>query len=279
MNWKTLVLALAISLGYSPGPYAAERTAARCRLNLESAPLDASLAELGRQCNVQILYFSDLTAGKTSSKLEGEYAIEEALHQLLDGAGLTFHHVNSRAIEVTPAAAGDARRERGYARSEPEAGSGLQQVVIRGTAEGLVATRVETPLQQIPQTYSIISAEQMRQQNSLDLGDALADAVGITTLQRNSVFLSAYSRGFEVTNYTLDGGGALRPFSQLSSGTVLLTPDLAGIERIEVLRGANALFGADGLPGGAINLVRKRPLANAAAVLSSSAGSWNNHRH
>jgi outer-membrane receptor for ferric coprogen and ferric-rhodotorulic acid len=278
LNLRTLVLVLAITLAYSSSLSGAQRTEAKCRLNLESAPLDVSLADLGRQCDVQILYFSDITAGKTSPKLEGEYAIQEALHLLLDGAGLTFQRVNTKAIEITRAAPPIARRERNRERAEPEAGSGLQEVVIRGTAEGLVATRIETPLQQIPQTLSVISAEQMRQQNSFDLGDALDDAVGITTLRRNSVFLSAYSRGFEVTNYTLDGGGPLRPFSQLSSGTVLLTPDLAGIDHVEVLRGANALFGADGLPGGAINLVRKRPLHDAAVALSSTAGSWNNYR-
>jgi len=278
VNLHTLVPALVMTVACFSSVLGAERTDAKCRLTLASAPLDTSLAEVGRQCGVQILYFSDITAGKTSPKLEGEYAIDEALHRLLDGAGLRFQRVNANAIEITRSGAFDTRADRSRRRAEPGAGSGLQEVVIRGTAEGLVATRIETPLRQIPQTLSVISAEQMRQQNNFDLGEALGDAVGITTLRRNSLFLSAYSRGFQVTNYTLDGGGALRPFSQLTYGPILLTPDLAGIDHIEVLRGANALFGADGLPGGAINLVRKRPLRQASVALSSSAGSWNNLR-
>ena len=276
MNSSLLVAVVAITLAYSPGAPGATGGSGKCRLNVEGAALDASLPEVGRQCGVQILYFSDVTAGKTSPKVEGAYPIEEALHLLLDDAGLTFQRVNEKAIEITRSATPHTQRERNPIRAH--ARPDLQEVVIRGMAEGLVATRVETPLQQIPQTLSVISAEQRRQQNSFALGDVLADAVGITVQRRSSLFLSAYARGFEVTNYTLDGGGPLRPFSQLSFGPVLLTPDLAGIDHIEVLRGANALFGADGLPGGAINLVRKRPLREAAVMLSSSAGSWNDYR-
>jgi outer-membrane receptor for ferric coprogen and ferric-rhodotorulic acid len=44
----------------------------------------------------------------------------------------------------------------------------------------------------------IISREQMDQQNDTDLGDALANAVGITAVRSDSLSQSYYSRGFQV---------------------------------------------------------------------------------
>src|SRR5262249_11140959 len=128
--------------------------------------------------------------------------------------------------------------------------SELPEVRINGTAEGLVATRIQTPLRDIPQSLSIISAEQMRQQNNFEFGAALDDAVGITSVQRSSVAQTFFSRGFQITTYALDGGGALYPFAQPLRYQILLTPDLSEIDHIEVLRGSNALFGADSPPGG-----------------------------
>jgi TonB-dependent siderophore receptor len=62
-------------------------------------------------------------------------------------------------------------------------------------------------------------------------------------------------------------------------GTPLfLNPDLGEFDRIEVLRGADALFGANGNPGATVNLIRKRPLAVSTAMLTVSAGSWQNYR-
>jgi len=118
----------------------------------------------------------------------------------------------------------------------------------------------------------------MRQQNNFDLSDVLNDAVGISSGRQDSLFQVFYSRSFQITNYTLDGGGALLPFARLASGPVLLVPDIGEFDHVEVLRGADALFGADGRPGGAVNLVRKRPLDTPAMLFSSSAGSWNNYR-
>ena len=279
MKATTLVPAAVVALAYSSGVLSSGRTDTVCRLNIVSAPLDDALREVGRQCAVQILYYSDLTAGKTAPPLNGEYAVDDAMRRLLDGAGLTFRQVNAMTLQVVRAALIKTRVARSNDRREPAKESALQEVVINGTAEGLVATRIETPLQQIPQTISLISAEQIRQQNNFALSDALEEAPGITALRKDSFFYLVFSRGFSITSYTLDGGGGLRAAPQIRFGPpLLLTPDLGEFDHVEVLRGANALFGADGTPGGAINLVRKRPLHEATLRSASSAGSWNTYR-
>ena len=49
-------------------------------------------------------------------------------------------------------------------------------------------------------------------------------------------------------------------------------------ERIELLRGADGLFGGEGNPGATINLIRKRPLSAPQLTVDVSGGSWDNYR-
>ena len=281
MSGRTLVSVTAIVLLYSLRVLGADRsdeTRPSCHLNVGSQPLEGALQEVARQCAVQILFFSEITTGRTATELRGQYAIDEALHRLLDDTGLSFHHVNAATIQIQRAVAVRPTAKQNGARLQPANAPELQEIVVAGTAEGLVATRIETPLRDIPQTISVISAEQIRQQNNFDLGDALDDAIGMTAIRKDSLFQNFYSRGFLVTSFTLDHGGALRPFHEFLASAVLLTPDLSEFDHIEVLRGADALFGADAAPGGAIDLVRKRPLHETTAMFASSAGSWNSYR-
>jgi outer-membrane receptor for ferric coprogen and ferric-rhodotorulic acid len=257
-----------------------------CDLNLDSQPLDRALAELIRQCDVQLLYPSEIAKGVSAPALKGQYALDTVLHRLLSGTGLTYIRYGADSIEIVRAAAKDSHG--------PESTSGTTEgvpreftdrktpeVVITTTAEGLVATRAETPLSEIPQTISIVTAEQMLQQNNASLADALSDAVGITTVQIDSLNQSYYSRGFLVDTYHLDGGAALHEYpyeSYPGTEALLSVPDMGEIDHIEVLRGADALFGTDGNPGATVNLVRKRPLDTFEIDTHSVAGSWNNYR-
>jgi outer membrane receptor for ferric coprogen and ferric-rhodotorulic acid len=55
-------------------------------------------------------------------------------------------------------------------------------------------------------------------------------------------------------------------------------PNLAMFDRVEVVRGATGLVTGAGTPSAAINLVRKRPLAEQKVTLTGAAGSWDNYR-
>jgi outer-membrane receptor for ferric coprogen and ferric-rhodotorulic acid len=263
---------------------------ALCNLDINSQPLDGVLQEIARQCGVQVVYFSQITDGLTASGLKGRYAIDDALRHVLDRTGLTFHQGNADTFEIqvipkTPEGPTHVPDNANAAKQSSQSSSGdatqLPEVTINATAEGLVATRTETPLNEIPQTISIISAEQMRQQNNTTLADALTDAVGITAYQVDSPNQVFYSRGFEITTYHLDGGAALHSFNYdptFNGRSLFLSPDLGEFDHIEVLRGADALFGAGGNPGATVNLVRKRPQDEFSLTADSTAGSWNNFR-
>jgi hypothetical protein len=133
-------------------------------------PLDEALQELARQTGLQILFFSKIMTGRSAPELSGEYTIAAAMTRLLEGSGLTFRQVNEHTVEVRQAPPHSGRAPR-KAQPPPAADDQLQEVTVTATAEQLVATRVPTPLAEIPQSISVISSEQIREQNSFDLGE------------------------------------------------------------------------------------------------------------
>ena len=147
----------------------------------------------------------------------------------------------------------------------------VKEVVV--TARTLSVTRTATPPRQIPQSLSVVTAAQIEMQNDRSLDDVLNNATGITMLQggtNNNLF---YSRGFEITSIHVDGGPSVglsnnsaRPFQGL--------PDMGEYDHVEILRGADALFGGNGNPGAAISLVRKEPRRDPQIMADVQAGSW-----
>jgi len=127
-------------------------------------------------------------------------------------------------------------------------------IIVTGELEGYVgedgstATRTPTPIIDVPQAITVITADQLQDQGVTQLGDALRFVPGVTMEtgegHRDEVFI----RGQETTaDFYLDG---LRDDAQYYRS-------LYNIERVEILKGANALIFGRGAGGGAINRVSK----------------------
>jgi len=292
----TILWSFLIAAGGAPGLIgAAPRTEpAKYDIKIDSQPLGTALQALAKQSKVQIIFFSQITEGLRAPALEGQFTVSAALELLLAHSRLTFRVINPKTIEIhalgadssqsqqdAPAAQGGKARAPADPRQSPgektaaQNSAALDEIVVNSTAEGLVATRTETPLREIPQTISLISQEQIRQQNDTDLADVLNNAVGITVVQNNSLSSTFFSRGFTIITFHLDGGAALNSFRNTP---IFGTPDIGEYDHVEVLRGSDALFGGIGNPGASLNIVRKRPLATNGATFSAYAGSWSNYR-
>jgi outer-membrane receptor for ferric coprogen and ferric-rhodotorulic acid len=292
----TILWSFFIVAGCAPGLIGAAPSteAAKYDIKIDAQPLGTALQALAKQSGVQIIFFSRTTEGLRAPALEGRFTISAALELLLAHSQLTFRAINPKTIEIRALGADssqsqhDAPAAKGGKASAPadprqslrektaaQNLAALDDIVVNSTAEGLVATRTETPLREIPQTISLISQEQMRQQNDTDLADVLSNAVGITVVRSNSLSSDFFSRGFTITTFHLDGGAALNSFGNTP---IYGTPDLGEYDHVEVLRGSDALFGGVGNPGASVNIVRKRPLATNEAMFSAYGGSWNNYR-
>ena len=292
----TLLWSFFIAAGCAPGLIGAapSNEPARYAIKIDSQPLGTALQALAKQSGVQIIFFSQITEGLRAPALEGQLTVSAALERLLAPSRLTFRVLNPKTIEIRPPDADNSQGQRdapaakgGKTRvpldphrsprenAAAQSSAALDEIVVNSTAEGLVATRTQTPLREIPQTISLISQEQIRQQNDAELADALNNAAGITVVRNNSLSSTFVSRGFTVTTFHLDGGAALNSFGNTP---IFGTPDLSEYDRVEVLRGSDALFGGLGSPGASVNIVRKRPLDTNEVQFSAYGGSWNNYR-
>ncbi|HEU4607779.1 MAG TPA: TonB-dependent receptor plug domain-containing protein, partial [Chitinophagaceae bacterium] len=107
-----------------------------------------------------------------------------------------------------------------------------------------------------PQIYTIINKQLIKDQLIVDFSDALKNSAGIDKLW------SSTGRGNDGSGYYALRGFATQPtlingLTSISNGS----PDPAGIERIEVIKGpSGTLFGSSLISfGGLINMVTKQP--------------------
>ncbi len=122
------------------------------------------------------------------------------------------------------------------------------------------ATRIETPIDQIGSSVTVITAEDIEQRQQRSLPDVLQTVPGLNVVQTGGPGgkTSVFTRGSN-SNHTkvlIDGVDANDPSQDgaFDFGQVLT----ADITRVEVLRGPqSSLYGSDAL-GGVINIVTKK---------------------
>lgn len=129
-------------------------------------------------------------------------------------------------------------------------------IIVYGRSDGYdldktpTATKTDTPLVDVPQAVTVISREQLDDQGIVTLGDALRFVPGVTLGQgeghRDQITLRGQS---STADFFVDG---IRDDAQYYR-------PLYNIERVEVLKGANALIFGRGGGGGVINRVSKAP--------------------
>lgn len=140
----------------------------------------------------------------------------------------------------------------------------------RGEQKNTLATGLDLSPRQTPQSISIITREQLEDQAAVNVGEALGYTTGISVKAVDRGRNTLAARGFDITNYQLDGA----PFV---TGNIGLEKNSSAIfERIEVIRGANGLMQGAGEPSATINLVRKHASSHELkGTLDLEGGSWN----
>lgn len=130
------------------------------------------------------------------------------------------------------------------------------------------ATRTDTPLLDVPQTVNILTRDRLDDQAILSIADALRYVPGATTGQGEGHRDQPTLRGNNSTaDFFVDG---LRDDVQYYR-------DFYNIERLEILKGPNAMIFGRGGGGGVINRVSKTPQVEsfaAAEAAVDSFGAW-----
>jgi iron complex outermembrane receptor protein len=211
--------------------------------------------------------------------------------------GTTLHRGRSRAdggFELRlPAAGCDIRIERsGFdpfvqrVDLAPERDTVLQAVLTVGTVQEAVvvrapesaaprrastATKTDTPLIETPQSVTVITAAQIRDQASPNLQETVRYSPGVRSelygIDNRGDWISL--RGSEESTTLLDGMRL-----PLTGWWGVVRNEPYAYERVEILRGPSSIIAGANDPGGVVNLVSKRPLAEKAQEFGVRVGNY-----
>lgn len=139
------------------------------------------------------------------------------------------------------------------------------------TATGLRLSPRETP-----QAVSVVTRQQIEDQNLTDVAQVLEQTPGVVVDSMGPAGSDAnhiYVRGFEIGSIQVDGVN--RPDTYGFKDDLA---DMATYDRVEVVRGATGLMSGTGDPGATVNLIRKKPTFDTQRSLTLKAGSWDSYR-
>ncbi|MFV3403260.1 TonB-dependent siderophore receptor [Pseudomonas sp. NY15463] len=261
-----------------PATLAHAEQAASTEQNFDIAPgtLAAALNQFSGQAGIYLAGSNELAAGKTSPGLHGRYSVAQGLTRLLHGSGLLAVPQGNAGYVLQPAAEGSALQLDATAISAALLnGSGQEDTGYRAVAS-TTASKTSTALAETPRSVSVVTRKRMDDQQSQTLTEVLGYVPGIFSPpfaggdgQAGDLF---FIRGFNATDW---GYGLLRDGLRVQGNRYDTSSEPYGLERVEVFRGPTSILYGENAPGGVVNLVSKRPTAEARGEVQLSYGSHN----
>lgn len=141
------------------------------------------------------------------------------------------------------------------------------------TEEAQSATKLGLTIKETPQSISVVSRALMDDFSLDDINAVLESTPGVTVEQIETDRTYFKARGFDITNFQVNGLGIPQ-----SSGSIQGSLDTSIYDRVEIVRGANGLMTGTGNPSATVNMVLKKPTYTTQANASVSYGSWNKKR-
>ncbi len=250
-------LALALSVGTA--------FAAPVSFDQPAQPLGDALKQFARTAGITLSVDSSLVVGRMAPAIQQTAEPEQALQQLLQGSGL----------EAAPSPSGGfvVSRQRGATDQD------LPVVQVEGqnisdpsvdpvqgyeSRRTISATRTDTPLKDVPQSVTVITKDAIQDQGMRGMADAVRYIPGMNMAQGEGNRDQLTIRGQNTTaDFFVDG----------VRDDVQYFRDFYNIERVEGLKGPNAMIFGRGGGGGVINRVEKTagwtPVREASLTLGS----------
>jgi iron complex outermembrane receptor protein len=251
----------AVSL--APRAVAQERAQTTYRFEIAAKPVRAAMNDIARIAGIDVVFAETPAASRRGQAVRGSMTVAQALGTLLSSTGLSYRFSNATTVEIyDPSAA--ARR--GSAASDGSIQ--LDAINVQGAgslappyAGGLIATGGslgvlgQRSIMDTPFSVTNYTAKLIEDQRAQSVADVVKNDSSIRNVEPTNVGNANYFviRGIQVGNAAVAFGGlfGIAPNAQST---------LAGIERVEILKGPGAFLGGlspSGV-GGVINLVPKR---------------------
>ena len=241
-------------------------TTVQQQFDVPAQPLPDALGDFARQAGVQVRFDAASATSVRSAPVSGRLTPVDALRRLLAGTGYTGRFTDERNVVVTSASGRDTSAQ------------ALERVVVTGTAarrpgygvrRTTTATKTDTPLRDTPQTVTVVTHELIADQAMQSMADVVRYIPGVTMGQGEGHRDAPTIRGNSSTaDFFVDG---VRDDAQYLR-------DLYNADRVEALKGANALTFGRGGGGGVINRVTKEAQWAPTRTLTLEGGSYEHKR-
>jgi iron complex outermembrane receptor protein len=265
-----MAVALAAPL-VSPQLLAAPQASIVHAYSLPTAPLSTTLTQIASEAGIALSLDPALAAGRNSAPVQGQFDAPGAMMQALRGTGLQLNQTSAGTYSLIAAPEG--------VMALPETSIRGQEGVMEtawGPVEGYTATRTaagtktDTALTEAPRSISVATRQQMQDRAVQNLDDAVRYMPGVVASSYGSDSRAEWLkiRGFEPTQF-LDG-------LPLPKGAYVMPKmETWDLERVAVLRGpASSVYGQTPA-GGMIDMVSRRPEAQASHEVQVQVGSYN----
>lgn len=267
-----------------------ELAAAVSNYEIPAGSVATALNRLADASGAQIVYDARLTRAMRTAGLSGRHRLDEALGRLLSGTGLDYElAADGRTVSILLAQADTGTRNDAGFETLPPIDIGAERAIDGKTAynadrgaitEGsgtyttplvTVAGKVPLPRKEIPQSVTVVTHQQMNDQNLHTMQDVMFQTPGVSAISNDAGQSQPASRGYalDLMNDGVPSYGAFAGYQQY---------DMALYDRIEILKGPSGLLMGSGSPGGVANVVKKRPKDEFKLKGDFTAGSWDNYR-
>lgn len=262
-----LAAVAAVTVLSMSGAGLAQGTSASHRFTISAQPLSAALVKYSSITGIDVVFNGALPPNLRTSGVNGNLSAADGIQRLLAGTGLSYRFTGPSTVTIlapsSAAVVGDVPADGSIVLDTIEVQG--QGESAWGPVEGLVATRsgtatkTDTPLVETPQSISVVTRDQVETQGARRLEETLAYTPGVSvgSYGSNPEQDYVFQRGFQVP-FMVDGARQYRDY--IVGAQLGVEP--YGYERIEVLRGPSSVLYGQMAPGGAVNLVSKRPTAD-----------------
>lgn len=261
---KRLTLALAVVLGCGIAPFATAQS--QTATDLPQQSLAQSLRSLGSQTGTSMLFDPSLVEGRRAPALDAGLTLDEALHKVLSGTGLTYRFIDDKTVAVT--AISDKTPSRQAVGKSDKPVVSLDEIVVTGsriatnasqlaahvlrlTAEDLEVTgenTLEGALAQLPQNIYGTSPT----------GAAVPGATNFNGAQNITGGSTINLRGLgSAASLVLVNGHRIGKSGVFGGASDITGIPLSAVEEVQImLDGASSIYGSDAV-GGVVNIILK----------------------
>lgn len=245
----------------APLALAAQANTATQQFTIPAGNLNDVLNQFARQAGITLSSTPQLTSDRQSPGLQGHYSTDQALRQLLNGTGLeaVSQDGSSYVLRAQPEEAALSLPDtdvRGFA-----LGNALGSMDGYNATHSQIATKTSTPILETTQSVSVVTRQQMDDQGSQTVAQAMRYTPGVLTNPYGATHRYDYvaMRGFNdgsVDNIYVDGLKSMGDNGTYSTMQV----DPYFLERIDILKGPSSVLYGRSSPGGLVALTTKKPM-------------------